>query len=91
GGHRQLMVHLRNIGGSGSLQPKQEINRSGLHWILWWNTGIRWRSPATDGPSQSLRNIEGSGSLPLKQEINRSRLIVKSSLDPLMEYRNQIS
>ncbi|EMP33763.1 Guanine nucleotide-binding protein G(I)/G(S)/G(O) subunit gamma-T2 [Chelonia mydas] len=30
GDHRQLMDRLRNIGGSDSLPPKQEINRSGL-------------------------------------------------------------
>ncbi|CAM2114038.1 unnamed protein product [Caretta caretta] len=62
-----------------------------LSWTPLTRQHHQWRSPATDGPSQSLRNIRGSGSLPPKQEINRSRLIAKSSLDPLMEYRNQIS
>ncbi|XP_074801174.1 uncharacterized protein LOC141982739 [Natator depressus] len=49
----------------------------------------RWRTPATDGPSQDLWNIGGSGSLLPKQEINRSGLIAKSSLDPLVDYRSQ--
>ncbi|CAM2096244.1 unnamed protein product [Caretta caretta] len=73
------------------VQQDPKLDWDFRHSSSWTSKRPRWRLLVTDGPSQSLRNVGGSGFLLLKQEINRFGLMVKSSLDPLMEYRNQIS